>query len=141
MMKNRIFNFFLTKGVSFSSVIILCVGFGISNAASFSVWAVDCRLLVSSLTDQERSRILSDIGVSEDKPFFMWFAMDEETTDKSPLQFCHGWRCIPYPGFWEYFDLKNDPRIKWISDNQIEVSNSDKDVGWEGFKQFNRCEL
>ncbi len=68
-----------------------------------------------------------------------WFALESQDKGKYMLTVCGGSTCIPYPGFWESFDIYNDSRVKWITESKMEVSNSDKDAGWEGYITFNRC--
>ena len=114
---------------------------GFAQSADLSFWAVDCRLLDSEISKHEKADIVIEIQADENGLDIPWFLMDESATDKSPIQFCAGWKCIPYPGFWEYFELRKDPRINWIGPDKLELANSDKDAGWDGFKTFNRCEV
>jgi len=82
-----------------------------------SAWSTDC-------DNMEKSR---------------WFALESHGTNKYMFTFCAATKCIPYPGFFEAFDVYHDKRVKWISENEMSVSNSDKDAGWKGKILFKRC--
>jgi len=70
-----------------------------------------------------------------------WFGLESHGNDQYSFVFCAGFKCIPYPGFWKPFDVYNDARVKWVSDTRIEVSNDDKDAGWEGYIGFDQCRV
>lgn len=67
------------------------------------------------------------------------FALEYLKRERYLFSFCVGFKCIPYPGFAEPFDVYDDKRVKWISDEVIHVSNNDKTAGWEGHLVFTRC--
>ena len=82
-----------------------------------SAWSIDCEQM-------EKNR---------------WFALESWGDDQFMLIFCAGFKCIPYPGFWKPFDIYHDERIKWLSETAMEVTNDDKDAGWQGAVVFHRC--
>lgn len=68
-----------------------------------------------------------------------WFALEQHGEDEYMFIFCYGFKCIRLPGFWEPFDVYDDPRVRWLSESSMEVSNDDKDAGWDGYIEFHRC--
>lgn len=82
------------------------------------VWSVDCANLKTS----------------------RWFIIDERESAKSPGVFIgNSITVVGYPGLHDVEDVHDDPRIRWISADEITVSNDDEDVGWEGRLVFHRC--
>jgi len=124
-MRSLIMGYQDTWGLMFNylraGVLLLCLA-PISFAADvprklLSAWSTDCERI-------EQSR---------------WFALESHGADKYMFIYCAGFKCTPYPGFWEPFDVYDDPRVMWISASEMEVSNRDKDAGWEGYIAFHRC--
>ncbi len=88
-----------------------------SSRKLLSAWSVDCE-------NFDKSRC---------------FGLEHHGGDKYMFIFCAGFKCIPYPGFWRPFDVYNDKRVRWVSETKMEVSNNDKDAGWDGYIPFDRC--
>ena len=62
-----------------------------------------------------------------------WFVLESQGKNKYMFTICAGFKCIPYPGFWKSFDVYDDKRVNWASETKMEVSNNDKDAGWEDY--------
>ncbi len=102
-------------------LLLAVLNVGVSQAAqTVSIWAVDC---------------------SNTKTNY-WFLMDEADNVKYPILIGNSIKVTPYPGLHDVKDIHNDPRIIWVSNDQISVSNDNKrKLGWSGRLIFNRCKV
>jgi hypothetical protein len=76
----------------------------------------------------------------EDEKYSRWFLMDEAEGAKFKILFGNSIKVTPYPGLHDIKDLRNDPRIEWLSEDKISVSNPRRPpVGWDGGMIFHRC--
>lgn len=114
--------FLFGKPLISSKTILLSILVSLFSRLAFAgspLWSTDCEALNTKTSN--------------------WFLMDEREDSTLPIFIGNEITVIPYPGLQDIKNLKNDPRIHWLSKNLISVSNSDEKAGWEGRLIFYRC--